>query len=100
MKVIKPGVTEWNGSYIFDLNESEFQELTRAVNGTGGFQDFLRRLQAQTSPAVKIVRLTPQDIDQLPHYAFDYKQGGFEDRLLGIFGRLLGPKLTLSEHSN
>ena len=40
------------------------------------------------------VRLTAfQDLADIPHFAFDFKQGGWENRLIAVFGRLLGPRL-------
>jgi hypothetical protein len=65
----------------------------RTVNGEGGIQTFLRRLQRQARPATGEVRLEDQDLDDLPHYAFDYGQGGFENRLVNAFGRVLGRRL-------
>ncbi|MBI3490700.1 MAG: hypothetical protein HY047_02740 [Acidobacteria bacterium] len=38
-----------------------------------------------------------KDLDDIPHYAFDYGQGGFEDRLVKAFGRVLGGRLGREE---
>jgi hypothetical protein len=75
------------------LNADELAELNRPLNGVGGFQSLIKRLQSQVNPATHEVRLTDTDVDELQHYAFDFKQGGFQDRLVMIFGRVLGPKL-------
>ena len=47
--------------------------------------------------ATGTIHLTTEDLDDIPRYAFDYTQGGFEDRLVFIFGRVLGPKLGREE---
>lgn len=41
--------------------------------------------------------MSDKDLDDIQRYAFDYEQGGFEGRLLSIFGRVLGPKLGREE---
>jgi hypothetical protein len=43
--------------------------------------------------ATKTIRLTPGDIDEVQHHTFDYEQGGFQARLVAIFGRVMGPSL-------
>jgi hypothetical protein len=75
------------------LNADELAELNQPPNGSGGFQTFIKRLQSQVNHATSEVRLTDDDVSDLQHYAFDFKQGGFQDRLIAIFGRTLGPKL-------
>jgi hypothetical protein len=80
-----------------ELTKDELEELNRPVAGQGGFQTFLRGLQKQVNHAVGTVKLTDDDIENIAHYAFDYQQGGFEDRLLKIFGRALGAKLGCSD---
>lgn len=90
---IRPGITKWGGGYILNLNKDEIAELDREVNGVGGFQDLLRDLQGRVNHAVGTIKLTEDDLVHIPHVAFDYKQGGFEERLMKILGRLLGPNL-------
>jgi len=53
----------------------------------------MRRLQAQVNPATKTIKLTDDDLANIPRLAFDYGQGGYEDRLLKAFTRELGPNL-------
>lgn len=50
-------------------------------------------LQAALRRPTKELKLSDDDLDRISKYAFDYKQGGWEDRLKGIFGRTLGPSL-------
>ncbi len=86
-------VRKWGGWYYIDLSKNEVAEINRRVNGSGGFETFLRKLQDQLNPATGAVKLSAEDLDYIPHAAFDYTDGGFESRLLKIFGRVLGPKL-------
>jgi hypothetical protein len=50
-------------------------------------------LQKKLNPATGTLKLDDKDLADIPHYAFDYQQGGFETRLLSVFSRLLGPRL-------
>ncbi len=59
----------------------------------GGWQGLLTRLQRKVDRASGRLELDAQDLEQIPRYAFTYGNGGWEDRLLGIFGRTLGPRL-------
>lgn len=77
----------------YELNRAEIAELDRHVKGAGGFEGLIRRLQKQLNHATAEIKLTDKDLDDIQRYAFDYAQGGFEDRLVTIFGRVLGPRL-------
>ena len=81
----------------FELNRNEIAELDRTANGAGGFQTFIKRLQTQVNHATATIKLTDDDVSEIQHYAFDYRQGGFQERLLFIFSRVLGPKLGREE---
>ena len=83
-----------------ELNAEEFAELNRDVNGSGGFENFMRGLQKLTTTSVKTIKLTETDIENVQHHAFDYEQGGWENRLLKIFSRTLGPRLGRDEGSH
>jgi hypothetical protein len=79
-----------------DLTVDEIRELDRQDPDTkkdGGFQSFVVRLQKKVNHATGQIRLEDDDLHDIPRYAFDYTQGGWEDRLLKIFGRALGPRL-------
>ena len=78
---------------FYELNRAELDELFRAPQGQGGFQSLIKRLQTQVNNATSTIRLTDTDVEEIQHYAFDYKQGGFQGRLIAIFGRVLGPNL-------
>jgi hypothetical protein len=59
----------------------------------GGFQSFLVRLQRRTDQNTGALTLTDVDLEKIPRYAFDYGNGGWENRLKDIFERSLGSEL-------
>jgi hypothetical protein len=78
------------------LNAEETAELFKQDPGTagdGGYQSLLVSLQGKVNRANGQITLTLQDRERIRRYAFDYGNGGWEDRLVAIFGRTLGPKL-------
>lgn len=78
------------------LNNAEIallDEQDPASRGDGGFQRLMVDLQTGLRRSTKELKLSDDDLARIPKYAFDYKQGGWEDRLKGIFGRTLGPNL-------
>ena len=88
-------------SNIFDdmqvtLSTGEMEVLFRQDPRTerrGGYQSFLVQLQRKTDRATGELRLSASDLERIPRYAFRYGNGGWEDRLRGIFERHLGPGL-------
>ncbi len=78
------------------LNSAEVDVLFRqdpAAAGKGGFQDFLIRLQRKCDRTTGEILLSEDDVKLIAKYAFDYKGGGWQGRLLSIFERSLGPNL-------
>ena len=78
------------------LNPSEIAVLDRQDPMTerdGGFQKLLVDLQYSLNRKTGALALTDDHEEKIPRYAFDYKNGGWEDRLKGIFSRTLGPNL-------
>ncbi|MGE0393903.1 MAG: aspartyl-tRNA synthetase [Vicinamibacterales bacterium] len=78
------------------LNEKEVAELDRqnpSTKSNGGFQGLLVGLQSRVDRLTGILDLTGRDIERIQRYAFDYRRGGWQGRLLRIFGRNLGPSL-------
>ena len=83
-------------SRMLFLTPEEIDELFRqdpATAGDGGFQHFIVRLQKKVRRATQEIRLEEKDLEDIPHFAFDFKKGGWQTRLLTIFGRTLGPRL-------
>lgn len=78
------------------LNSAEVAVLFRqdpVTAGDGGFQSLLVRLQGKCDQPTGKILLSGDDLEKIPRYAFDYNNGGWEDRLMSIFTRSLGPKL-------
>ncbi len=75
------------------LTDGEVKELKRPVVGDGGFQSLLLRLQEKLDPKTNQLELDGGDLEAIPRYAFDYGNGGFEQQLVKIFVRTLGPEL-------
>jgi hypothetical protein len=75
------------------LNSIEQEVLFRSNKGTGGFQNLIRRLRRKLNRQTGEIDLSAKDLEQIPRYAFDYKNGGWEQRLIEIFRRNLGSNL-------
>ena len=78
------------------LNHIEMSELLIQNPDTkkdGGFQSLLVSLQERLNKTTGAITLEDTDLERIAKYAFDYKNGGWEDRLKSIFQRTLGPKL-------
>ena len=79
---------------LVQLNQGEVAALFEQDPSTardGGFQGLLVKVQGGTKNGV--AELDQGDLERIPRYAFDYRNGGWQDRLLRIFGRALGPRL-------
>lgn len=78
------------------LSQTEIDRLFQQdprTEGDGGWQKLLVTLQKKTDRSSGVINLGPDDLEKIPRYAFDYKQGGWENTLIAIFSRTLGPKL-------
>ena len=78
------------------LTSTEIEILDRQASGTendGGFQGLLVELQGLLNRQTGALVLNAEQLEKIPRYAFDYKNGGWEDRLKGIFSRTLGSNL-------
>jgi hypothetical protein len=78
------------------LNSSEISVLFRqdpATAGDGGFQGLMVGLQRKCDQTTGKIVLSNDDLEKIPRYAFDYHMGGWEDRLMSVFTRTLGPGL-------
>jgi hypothetical protein len=69
-----------------------FQKDKNPKGGT--FQRFMVHLQKKFRTGMQDIVLDEDDLEKIPHYAFDYPSGGgWETRLKLIFERELGPNL-------
>lgn len=78
------------------LNKSEIAALDVQDPDTekdGGWQSLIVGLQKKVDRGTGKLTLSDEDLEKIPRYAFKYKKGGWEDRLIKVFGRTLGPKL-------
>ncbi|HKP02490.1 MAG TPA: hypothetical protein VJU77_03925 [Chthoniobacterales bacterium] len=78
------------------LTAAEIEILDRQDPMTerdGGFQKLLVDLQNAVNRETGALALTEEHEERIPRYGFDYKNGGWEDRLKAIFERTLGPEL-------
>jgi hypothetical protein len=78
------------------LNAQELEVLNLqdpSTKGDGGFQSLMVTLQNLTDQETGVITIPPIVLNRIPKYAFDYRIGGWEDRLKAIFSRTLGPEL-------
>ena len=80
------------------LTPDEIEILDRqdpVTERDGGFQNLLVELQGLRVERDRelLLVLTDEHEEKIPRYAFDYKNGGWEDRLIGVFSRTVGKNL-------
>lgn len=78
------------------LSAPEMAALFRQDPGTkhdGGWQSLIVGLQEKCGKENGAINLTSSDRQRIRQYAFDYGNGGWENRLVASFGRHLGPRL-------
>lgn len=78
------------------LDSAEIAEIDKQDPSTardGGFQGLMVSLQKRINRSTSSLDLTADDLRRIPMYAFDYRNGGWEDRLKRAFSRNLGPLL-------
>jgi hypothetical protein len=81
---------------IVTLNQDEKEVLLRqdpSTESDGGFQKLLITLQYLLDEKSGTIELPDILLERIPRYAFDYGNGGWEDRLKSIFARTLSPNL-------
>jgi hypothetical protein len=61
-----------------ELDHLALARLLRPVNGQGGFQQLLRKLQSQLNGS--ILTINADDAEKLERYSYSYGLGGFQDR--------------------
>src|SRR5437870_619577 len=62
----------------------------------GGFQSLLVHLAETVDPSSGRLELSAEELERIQRYAFAYHRGGFQRRLVAVFGRTLGPNLGAS----
>lgn len=86
---------------IEGLEPEIMEPLLREINGQGGYQSFIRKLQRQYSAKDKLILLENSDIERMPRYVSNYGQGGFQHRLSGLMQKIedIQHKLDEAMHS-
>lgn len=85
------------------LNKEEIGLLDKqdpATAGDGGYQGMLVDFQQRLRRGTQELQLSDDDIEKIARYAFDMGNGGWQTRLIGIFGRVLGPELGRTRPTN
>jgi hypothetical protein len=85
-----------SGAIDITLNTAEIIDLLKqdpSSEKDGGWQGLLVGFQKRLNKTSGNLTITAADVGQIRRYAFQYKRGGWQSRLLGIFGRTLGPGL-------
>lgn len=72
------------------LSPQALAALSKPVNGRGGHQTLLRRLQRQIDDGV--LTASPGDIEKMIRYMLSYGRGGFQQRLAAATGRRAAKK--------
>lgn len=67
------------------LSARAIAALSKPVNGQGGHQTLLRRLQKQIDDGV--LSVSPADAEKMLRYLLSYGTGGFQQRLAAAAGR-------------
>jgi len=76
------------------IGEIEMLDLTDpSTKGDGGFQSLLTSLQDLLNEDTGEIVLAEELAERIRRYAFQYNHGGWQKRLVDIFGRALGPGL-------
>lgn len=86
----------WPVVILIAVGFAERVLLYRQEPGTktdGGWQQLMVKLQEITDEATGQIVIDQPLLERIQRYAFTYGNGGWESRLVGIFGRSLGPRL-------
>ncbi|WP_270968403.1 hypothetical protein [Campylobacter upsaliensis] len=65
------------------LNQEAVDLLTKPVNGDGGHQKLLTKLQSQCGNA-NVLTYDNDDLEKIKRYAENYGEGGFQNRFKAI----------------
>lgn len=70
---------------LVKLNQQQVDELFKPNTGSGGFQSLIKSLQKSFNPTTLELTLNKDLLEKILKYAFEYDNGGWQDRLTGIF---------------
>ncbi|MCX2717480.1 hypothetical protein OQH61_07015 [Helicobacter sp. MIT 21-1697] len=69
--------------YSVKLNQKAISYLSKPVNGNGGYQELLRKLQGQYDQDSQTLNYNDDDLEKMRRYN-KYDEGGFENILQSI----------------
>ncbi len=81
------GMGGWKGMSTqveIELSPEDFGALMKPIQGQGGFQNVLGRLQAWADPVTRRVYIPVDELESIVRYVMKYGEGGFQDRLRPI----------------
>ncbi len=67
---------------IINLTDEQLELMRRPLNGSGGWQTLLRRLQSRLADSD--LELSVEDVARVLRYSRRYGSGGFQGRLTGV----------------
>ena len=85
------------GAIDITLNSKEVVDLLKQDPGPekdSGWQGLLLGLQKRLNKTTGDITITAADVEQIRRYTFHYAQVGWQNHLLSVFGRTLGPTLA------
>ena len=86
---------DYNISLYLNTNEISVLNLQDDLTAkAGGFQSHMVKLKKLVNQVTGEILLTRELLRIIQKYAFMYGNGGWESRLLRIFGRILGKNLN------
>ena len=74
--------------YETELTDDDRRLLNRPINGQGGFQTLLRRLQECCNEDWTRITVDAQLYERIRRYTANYGSGGFQGRLRSLAERL------------
>lgn len=70
--------------YSVKLNQEAIDNLSKSVNGEGGHQNLLRKLQGQYDKESQTLEYDNDDLEKIERYSEEYGKGSFQNRFKSI----------------
>lgn len=67
-----------------ELTPEDFDVLMKPIEGQGGFQNVLSRVQSWADPDTRRVYIPVSELESIVRHVMKYGEGGFQDRLRPI----------------
>ena len=70
---------------LIKLNDEQKNELRKDISGNGGFQSLMIELQNKFDSSASVLIINNQELlEKVIKYAYQYKSGGYQNRLKKI----------------